>query len=30
MVEQHASIEGHRRVADIVINHIKKIENEKK
>lgn len=30
MVEQHASIEGHKRVADIVINHIKKLENEKK
>lgn len=30
MVEQHASIEGHRRVADIVINHIKKLENEEK
>ena len=30
MIEQHASIEGHKRVADIVINHIKKLENEKK
>lgn len=29
-VEQHGSIEGHRRVADIVINHIKKLENETK
>ena len=28
--EDHGSIEGHRRVADIVINHIKKLENEKK
>lgn len=26
--ENHASIEGHRRVADMVINHIKKLENE--
>jgi hypothetical protein len=27
--EDHASVEGHRRVADMVINHIKKLENEK-
>ena len=30
MVEQHASIEGHQRVANMVINHIKKLENEKR
>ena len=29
-VENHASIEGHQRVANMVINHIKKIENENK
>lgn len=28
--EDHGSIEGHSRVANIVINHIKKLENEKK
>jgi hypothetical protein len=28
-IEDHASVEGHRRVADMVINHIKKLENEK-
>jgi hypothetical protein len=28
MVEQHASIVGHKRVAKMVINHIKKLENE--
>ena len=28
--EDHASIEGHQRVANMVINHIKKIENEKR
>jgi hypothetical protein len=28
--EDHASIEGHQRVANMVINHIKKIENEEK
>jgi hypothetical protein len=28
--EQHASIEGHRRIANMVITHIKKLENEKK
>jgi hypothetical protein len=27
--EDHGSIEGHRRVANIVIDHIKKLENEK-
>ncbi len=27
--ENHASIEGHSRVANIVVNHIKKLENEK-
>jgi len=26
--EDHASIEGHRRVANMVVNHIKKLENE--
>jgi hypothetical protein len=26
--EDHASVEGHKRVANMVINHIKKIENE--
>jgi hypothetical protein len=29
-VEQHASIEGHRRIANMVITHIKNLENEKK
>ena len=29
-VEEHASIEGHQRVANMVINYIKKLENEKK
>jgi hypothetical protein len=28
--EEHASVEGHRRVANMVIKHIKKIENENK
>jgi hypothetical protein len=28
--EDHASIEGHKQVADMVINHIKKLENEKR
>ena len=28
--EDHASIEGHQRVANMVINHIKKLENEKR
>jgi hypothetical protein len=28
--EDHASIEGHQRVANMVINHIKKLENENK
>ena len=27
--EDHASIEGHQRVANMVINHIKKLENNK-
>lgn len=27
-VEEHASIEGHRRIANMVINHIKKLKNE--
>jgi hypothetical protein len=27
--EDHASVEGHKRVADFVINHIKKLENDK-
>jgi len=30
VVEEHASIEGHRRVANMVIEHIKKLENEQK
>lgn len=30
LVEEHASIEGHQRVANMVINYIKKLENEKK
>jgi hypothetical protein len=28
--EDHASIEGHQRIANMVINHIKKLENEKR
>ena len=28
--EEHASIEGHKRVANIVINYIKKLEDDKK
>jgi hypothetical protein len=28
--EDHASIEGHKQVADMVISHIKKLENEKR
>jgi hypothetical protein len=28
-IEEHASIEGHRRIADMVVNHIKKLENNK-
>jgi len=28
--EDHASIEGHRRIANMVINHIKKLENDTK
>lgn len=28
--EEHASIEGQKRVAELVINHIKKLENDKK
>jgi hypothetical protein len=29
-IEEHASIEGHQRVANMVINYIKKLENEKR
>jgi hypothetical protein len=30
LIEEHASIEGHKRVANMVINHIKKLKNEEK